>query len=64
MVVAQCFSLLTRVFGAKRMGQRVREYLWARLGYMAAAFNVLVGWHGLKADSNGVLPFSIAEFAL
>lgn len=64
MVVEQCFSLITRVFGAKRMGQRVREYLWARLGYIAAAFNVLVGWHGLRADRNGVLPYTIAEFAL
>jgi hypothetical protein len=34
------------------------------LAFTVAAFNLLVQWHGMKPDDNGVIHLSIAEFSL
>jgi hypothetical protein len=34
------------------------------MAFTIAAFNLLVQWNGLKADENGFVPISIAEFSL
>ena len=48
----------------KQVMHRVWEYCEARLAFTLAAFNVLVPWHGLPADKDGVVSLSIAEFSL
>lgn len=35
-----------------------------RLANTMAAFNMLVQWHGLEHDEEGIVQFSIAEFSL
>jgi hypothetical protein len=35
-----------------------------RLAYTMAAFNMLVQWHGLAPDDEGIVHLSIAEFSL
>jgi hypothetical protein len=64
MLVETVLSMLTTVCHLKKVGHRVWEYFQARLAYMMAAFNILVQWHGLKPDENGMVHLSIAEFSL
>ena len=64
MIVETVLSMLTTVCHFKRISHRVWEYFKARLAYTVAAFNILVQWHGLKPDENGVIHLSIAEFSL
>jgi hypothetical protein len=43
---------------------RVADYFQARLAFTVALFNVLVQWQGWKADDEGFVALSIAEFSL
>ena len=64
MVVETVLSMLTVVCHFKRVSHRVWKCLRAHLGWMMAAYNVLVGWYGLKPDEHGRIRLSIAEFSL
>lgn len=63
MMVETTFSLLTVVCQAKKMFHRTAQHLRARLAYMAAMFNVLLG---LNRQLHPDDPFrtSIADFSL
>ena len=64
-MLAETFlSMLTVVCHFKKMAHRVFGYFRAHLAFMMAAFNILATWHGLKADENGFVHLSIAEFSL
>ena len=56
--------MLTLVCHFKKMAHRVWEYFRAHLAFMMVAFNILATWDGLKADENGFVHLSIAEFSL
>ena len=64
MIVETVLSMLTTVCHFKRISHRVWQYFQAHLAYTVAAFNLLVQWHGLKPDDNGIIHLSIAEFSL
>jgi hypothetical protein len=64
MIAETVLSMLTTVCHFKRVSHRVWEYFKARLAFTMAAFNLLVQWHGLNPDENGVVRLSIAEFSL
>ncbi len=64
MMAETVLSMLTAVGHCKRLNHRVREYCKVRLAFTMAAFNLLVQWHGLHPDENGVIQLSIAEFSL
>jgi len=64
MVVETVLSMLTSVCHFKHMAHRVWAYFRARLAFAMAAFNLLVQWHGLKPDEDGLIRLSIAEFSL
>jgi hypothetical protein len=48
----------------KKVMHRVADYFQARLAFTVALFNVLVQWQGWKADDEGFVALSIAEFSL
>jgi hypothetical protein len=64
MMVETVLSMLTLVNHFKRVMHREWAYFQMRLAYTMAAFNMLVQWHGLEPDSEGVVHLSIAEFSL
>ena len=64
MMAETVLSMSTTVRHCKRLRHRVWEYFKARLTFTMAAFNLLVQWHGLHPDENGVIRLSIAEFSL
>ncbi len=64
MLVETVFSLLNHVCRLKKASQRVWSALYARLGLTMAAFNLLITWHGLEPDENGIVHLSMAEFAM
>lgn len=64
MIVETVLSMLTLVCHFKKVMHRVWDYFKARLAYTMAAFNILVDWYGLRADENGRIILSIAEFSL
>lgn len=64
MIVETVLSMLTLVCHFKKVMHRVWDYFKARLAYTMAAFNILVDWYGLRADENGRMILSIAEFSL
>jgi len=64
MLAKTFLSMLTVVCHFKKMAHRVFGYFRAHLAFMMAAFNILATWHGLKADENGFVHLSIAEFSL
>lgn len=64
MLIETVLSMLTVVCHAKKMRHRLAEYLQTHVGLMVAAFNLLIGWFGLKPDDYGFVPLSIAEFSL
>jgi hypothetical protein len=64
MLVETAFSMATVVSHTKKMRHRVAQYFEAHLGFLAAMFNILTGWYGLPADSEGFVPLSMAEFSL
>jgi hypothetical protein len=57
-------SMLTLVSHFKKVMHREWAYFRMRLGYTMAAFNMLVQWHGLEPDDEGVVRLSSAEFSL
>lgn len=64
MIIETIFSMITRLWGTKKRDTRTvqaHETFWA---YAAAAFNLLITWHGLNPDKNGFIPLSIKEFVL
>jgi hypothetical protein len=64
MLVETVLSMLTGVCHLKKVLHRVWTYLQARLAFTLAAFNLLVQWHGLKPDEQGMVHLSLAEFSL
>ncbi len=64
MVIETVLSMLTMVNHFKRVMHRVWAYFEMRLAYTVSMFNVLAQWYGLRADENGVIHLSIAEFTL
>lgn len=64
MLIETVLSMLTNVCGFKKLRHRAWEYFEAKLGFMMAAFNILAQWDGLKADENGFVHLSIAQFSL
>lgn len=64
MCLETAFSLLTVVCGLKKILHRLEEYIQARLAFIAAMFNVLLGlFHSLHPHAEPHR-MSIAEFAL
>jgi hypothetical protein len=57
-------SMLTVVCHLKKVMHRAWPYFHARLAFTMAAFNVLVQWYGLRPNTSGFVPLSIAEFSL
>jgi hypothetical protein len=64
MLIETVLSRLTLVSHFKKVMHRVWKYFQARLAFTMAMFNVLVQWHGLKSDADGMIHLSIAEFSL
>ena len=64
MVMETVFSMLTRMSRFKHQTHRAWAYFNAHLSLVVATFNLLVQWHGLQPDENGVVKVSIAEFGL
>lgn len=64
MGVETVLSMLTLVCHSKKVMHRVWDYFVARMGFTMAAFNLLAQWGGLKADDDGFVHLSIAEFSL
>ena len=64
MMVETVLSMLTLVNHFKKVMHREWAYFQMRLAYTMAAFNMLVQWHGLEPDDEGVVHLSIAEFSL
>ena len=55
--------MLTLMGRFKRHTHRAWAYFNAHLSLAVAAFNLLVGWHGLQLDENGFIKLSMAEFS-
>ena len=64
MLVETVLSMLTTVSHLKHVSHRVADYFRARMAFIVSGFNVLVQWHGLTPDDNGMVHLSIAEFSL
>ena len=64
MIVETTFSIMTTVWGSKTMRHNTWSGFEAHLGYLMAAFNLLVNWNGLEPDENGRIHRSIANFTL
>ena len=64
MMIETTPSMLTLVCHFKKMMHRVWVYFKTRLGYTMALFNILVQWHGLEPDDDGMIHLAIAEFSL
>jgi len=64
MIVETVLSMVTVVCDLKRLRHRLKAYIHARLAFVTAMFNVLVGlFHQIHPQAD-VLKISIAEFAL
>jgi len=57
-------SRLTGVCPLKKVLPRPWAAFQARLAFTLATFNLLVQWHGLKPDAQGMIRLSFAEFSL
>jgi hypothetical protein len=64
MLVETVLSMLTGVCHVKKVLPRTWAAFQARLAFTLATFNLLVQWHGLKPDSQGIIRLSLAEFSL
>ncbi len=64
MLIETVLSMLTTVCHFKKLTHRVWDSFETTLGFTMAAFNILVQWDGLKPDSDGFIPLSIAQFSL
>jgi len=62
--VETVLSMLTGVGHVKRVLHRTWAAFPARLAFTLAPFNLLVQWHGLKPDAQGLIRLSLAEFSL
>jgi hypothetical protein len=64
MLVETVLSMLTGVCHLKKVLHRRWAAFQARLAFTLAAFNLLVQWHGLVPDAQGLIRLSLAEFSL
>jgi hypothetical protein len=64
MLIETTLSMLTLVCHFKKVMHRRWAYFKSRVGYTMALFNLLVQWHGLKPDADGLVHRTIAEFSL
>jgi hypothetical protein len=64
MLVETVLSMLTGVCHLKKGLHRTWAAFQARLAFTLATFNLLVQWHGLKPDPQGMIRLSLAEFSL
>jgi hypothetical protein len=64
MLIETVLSMLTTVCHLKRQHHWQADYFRARMAFIIAAFNLLVQWHGLVSDEQGMVHLSIAEFSL
>ena len=64
LLVETVLSMLAGVCHLKKVLHRVWAYFRARLTLTLAAFNILVQWHGLQPDEQGMVHLSLAEFSL
>lgn len=64
MIVETVLSMLTVVCHGKHMRHRVWSFFHAHVGWMMAAYNVLVDWYGIQRDQYGNRHLHIAEFSL
>ena len=64
LIVETVFSMLTAVCGFKIVMHRAWDYFKTRVALTMALLNILVQWHGLPPQDNGLVPLSIAEFSL
>ena len=64
MLVETVLSMLTGVCHLKKVAHRTWAAFQARLAFTLATFNLLVPWHGLKPDAQGMIRLSLAEFSL
>ena len=64
MLIETVLSMLTTVCHLKKIAHRQADYFRARMAFILSAFNVLVQWHGLNPDEQGMVHLSIAEFSL
>lgn len=64
MVVETVLAMLTTVCHFKHARHRTWQGFHTRLAFTIALFNVLVDWDGVRADHDGVIHQSIAQFSL
>lgn len=61
MVIETVLSMVTGVGPAQRMRHRVGEQVTVRIGFLRAAFNLLVQGDGLPSDETGRIRLSRAS---
>jgi hypothetical protein len=64
MLVETVLAMLTGVCHLKKVWHRTWAAFQARLVFTLTTFNLLVQWHGLKPDTQGLICLSFAEFSL
>ena len=64
MLIETVLSMLTTVCHLKKSAHQQADYFRARVAFILSAFNLLVQWHGLKPDEQGMVHLSLAEFSL
>ncbi|HJY83013.1 MAG TPA: hypothetical protein VKK81_18270 [Candidatus Binatia bacterium] len=64
MLVETVLAMLTGVCHLKKVLHRRWAAFQAHLAFTLAAFNLLVQWHSLVPDAQGLIRLSIAEFSL
>lgn len=64
MLVEPFLFMLPVVCHFKRLMHRVWEYFEMCLAYTMTMFDILVQWHGLHPDDDGLVRLSIAEVSL
>lgn len=64
MIVEQVLAMLTTVCHFKKARHRTWRGFHMRLAFTMALFNVLVDWDGIRADREGRIHLSIAQFSL
>jgi hypothetical protein len=63
-MIETALSMLTTVCHLKKIAHQPADYFRARMAFTLSAFNLLVQWHGLIPDEQGIVTLSIAEFSL
>jgi len=64
MLVETVLSMLTEVCHLKKVLQRTWAAFQARRAFTLTTFTLLVQWHGLKPNAQGMIRLSFAEFSL